>query len=435
MPAAPASPPFDINARRLVHGARFRSLPLNVRCPGGCAFCYEARVAALLPQVTTELIPRYDEARFDAFREMHAKAVSWERATGRAPLYTTLPAFERAPDGRIRHFPVCDVFSAGLTHAQIEELVAMREGGDVCYLYAVGLDLDPDFVGHLSRRFPETFRLHLSIVTFDPALRGRLMNPRIDLDALRRACAQARGATFFLMLLDEAQLVADVEELLSLTRAENGGFFVHRLYHDRLSPAPVVELAEAARGHREGAVRALARLPTGRRPFLCSLGGDLQAFTRRHELHACLAASTGEPDEVIFTSPAAFRVVDRYCRGTANLVRPLRSALGGSIDFAQACTARDAVAQLEALLAEGRRLRRVLLPSSLFWIDGAFDLNGDGVEAIARRFPELSVELLQIPPEVVGTVVSLVDCLAFFDDPARAAFDADLAGAQEAGGL
>jgi hypothetical protein len=417
--------PFDANARRLVHGARFRSLPLNVRCPGGCAFCYESRVAALLPQVTTELLPRYDEARFDAFRQMHGRALAWEAETGRPPLFATLPSFERTPAGEIRHFPMCDVFSAGLTHAQIEELVAMREGGGVCYLYAVGLDLDPDFVGHLSRRFPETFRLHLSIVTFDPALRGRLMNPRIDLDALRRACAQARGATFFLMLLDAAQLVADVEEVLALTREENGGFFLHRLYYDRLSPGAVVELAEAARGQREGAVRAIARLATGRRQVMCSLGGDIQAFTRRHELYASLATSTGGPDEVVFCSPAAFKVIDRYCRGTENLVRPLRSVIGGNVDFVQACTARDAVAQLEGLLAEGRRLRRVLLPSSLFWIDGACDLNGDGVEAIAARFPELSVELVAVAPEVVGTVVSLGDCLAFFDDPNRLDDDAD----------
>jgi hypothetical protein len=425
VPGAPAKPPFDINARRLVHGARFRSLPLNVRCPGGCAFCYESRVSELIPQVATELIPRYDEERFDAFRQMHERALAWEAATGRWPLFSTLPAFERTPAGEIVHFPMCDVFSAGLTHAQIEELIAMRAGGDVCYLYAVGLDLDPDFVGHLTRRFPETFRLHLSIVTFDPGLRGRLMNPRIDLDALRRACAQTQGATFFLMLFDQAQLVADVEELLALTGEANGGFFFHRLYHDRLSPAGVVELAEAARGHREGAVRQIARLATGRRPLMCSLGGDLQAFTRRHEIHACLQVSTGEPDEVIFCSPAAFRVIDRYCGRSANLVRPLRSAFGGNIDFAQACTARDAISQLEALLAEGRQLRRVLLPSAMFWIDGAYDVEGVGVEAIARRFPELSVELLQIPPEVVGSVVSLGDCLAFFDDPNRLAFDAD----------
>jgi hypothetical protein len=365
--------------------------------------------------VTTELIPPYDEERFDAFRQMLAKARAWEAETGREPLYASLPAFSRTPRG-ISHFPECDLFSSGLSHAQIEELIAIREGA-VCYLYSVGLGLDPEFVGHLSRKFPETFRLHLSIVTFDPATRGRLMNPAIDVDALRRACSLAHQATFFLMLFDEDQLLADVEEVLSLTRDENGGFFFHKLYHDRLSPERVVDYARRARGQREGAVRRIARLATGRRPLLCSLGGDIQAYARRHEIQACLAPSTGEADEVIFCSPGAFRVIDHYCGRTANLVRPLESAFGGNVDFAQGCTARDAIRQIEALLASGRRVRRVLLPSSMFWIDGEHDLGGDRVEAVSAAFPELEVVPIAVPHEVVFSVADLGDCLAFFDDP------------------
>ena len=117
---------------------------------------------------------------------------------GREPAYSILPTFDHTPWG-IRHFPNCDIFSSGLTHEQIEEFVRMREG-DTCLLYAVGLNIDPDFIAYLTEKYPDTFRLHLSVVTFDPEIRRRLMHPAIDVDVLRRVCGLTRQATFFLLL-------------------------------------------------------------------------------------------------------------------------------------------------------------------------------------------------------------------------------------------
>jgi len=404
----------SISQKRLVHGARLRALPLNVDCPARCAFCYERRVPAVLPHVRTEHIPRYDDARFDAFRQMVARARDWEAETGRAPVFGILPTFERTPQG-IAHFPVCDVFSSGLSHDQIEELVRMREG-DVCMLYAVGLNLDLDFIAYLTRRYPETFRLHLSIVTFDPDLRRQLMNPDIDVDVLRRACTLTRDATFFLMLLTADQLAADVEEVLAATSADNGGLFVHKLYYDRCSPRRVVELAREAALQREVAVRRIASLPRAGRRIMCSLGADIQAYTRRFEIYTMLSRCTEEADEVIFCSPGTYAVIDGYYRSSGNLVRAMGSAFGGNLDFVQGCTARDVVAQLEELVTAGHRLRRVVVPDAMFWLDGAYDLNGERAESIAAAFPDLSLEVVAVPPEVVCSVVDLDDCLVYFND-------------------
>jgi hypothetical protein len=152
---------------------------------------------------------------------------------------------------------------------------------------------------------------------------------------------------------------------------------------------------------------------------MCSLGADIQAYTRRFEIYDMLSSCTEEPDEVVFCSPGVFGVIDGYYCGSANLVRPMACAFGGDLDFVQGCTARDVIDQLRRLLAEGRRLRRAVLPDAMFWLDGGFDLDGHGVDSIRDAFPEISVELVPVPRDVVFSVVDLDDCLAFFDDPRR----------------
>lgn len=416
-----AAPTEDLAHKRLVHGARFRALPLNVRCRARCAFCYDRRVAELLPHVRTEYIPPYDEARFDEFRQMHGRAVQWEVETGRDPLYGILPTFERTAGGVV-HFPNCDIFSAGLSHEQIEELVRMRQG-DVCLLYSVGLDLDPDFVAYLTEAYPDTFRLHLSIVTFDPAIRRRLMHSDIDVDALRRVCSIVRHGTFFLMLFGEEQLAADVEHLLTITGPDNGGLFLHKLYYDRCSPRRVVEYARRAEQEREAAVRRVAALGGDRRSIMCSLGGDVQAFTRRFEIYGMLWTCTRSSDEVILCSGGAHPVLEQYFRPWDNEVVPLESAFGGNVDLVQGLTARSAAVALESLRAAGRSVGRVALPDAMFWLEGGYDVHGDGVDVLRRQFPEVTFDLLEVPMPVICSVVDLADTLAFFDHPDRADFE------------
>ena len=406
-----------INEKRLIYGARFRAVPLNVKCPARCAFCYETQVSKVLPHVRTRYLPPYDEESFDAFRQMHARACEWEAESGREPVFGFLPTFEHTPQG-IAHFPWCDVFSTGLTSEQIEELVRIREG-DTCLLYTVGLNIDPEFIAYLTRKYPETFRLHLSIVTFDPTIRRRLMHKDIDVDALRRVSAIARDATFFFLLFDDEQITADVKEILTTTTAENGGLFIHKLYHDRCSPSRVVEYARRADSCREKAIRALARLPRDERPFMCSLGGDIQAHTRRFEIYEILEDCSGDDDEVVFCSPAAYPTIADFFSDVESTVIPMESAFGGDLDFVQAGSARIVIERIAELLAAGKTLRRVFLPDAMFWIDDGYDLNGDRVELVSTTFPDLSVELLKIPTEVIRSVVSLEDCVAFYDDKGR----------------
>ena len=414
-------PDDPIHHKRLVHGARFRTLPLNVKCPARCAFCYESRVSSILPHVTTEYIPPYDEESFDAFREMFAKACQWEADTGRDPIYGILPTFDRTPHG-ISHFPMCDIFSTGLTNEQIEEIVRIREG-DLCLLYSVGLNLDPEFIAYLTKKYPETFRLHLSIVTFDLAIRKGLMSPKIDLDVLRRTCTAIKEGTYFLILFHEEQLAEDMEELLSTTSADNGGIFIHKLYYDSRSPKRVVERAQEADRQRKAAVRRIARLRRDSRQLLLALGADIQAFTRRHEIYTMLAPCSGESDEAVFCSKGTFPVIEHFFDNSENVVVPLESAFGGNIDFVQGAAARDVIGEVVRLRSTNDNLRRVFLPDSMFWLDGGYDLFGDSSEVLAEAFPDVSFELLPVPQLVTWSVVGLDDCLAFFDNPQRSTFD------------
>ncbi len=402
-----------IHHQRLVQGARFRTLPLNVQCQARCAFCYERALTDLFPHLTTEYIPVYDQERFDEFRRLHAQACQWEQESGQPPVFRILPQFERNARG-ISHFPFSDTFSAGLTHEQIEELVQMREG-DICLLYTVGLNMDPDFIGYLTRKYPDTFKLYLSIVTFDREIRRRLLHPRIDVDELRQVCRLTKQAIFFLILFDEQQISADVDELLSTTSPENGELFIHKLYYNRCSPQRVVQYAKLAEQNREAAVRAIARSDYSQRTVMCSLGADIQAYTRRNEIYRLLNPCTGRADEVVFCAPGARRVITQFLAGKGpSVVLPLTSAFGGNVDLVQGGTARDVVQQLADLKAAGKPVGRIFLPDAMFFIDGGYDIYGDRVELIRNAFPELEVQLLPIPKPVINSVVSLADCVSYY---------------------
>jgi hypothetical protein len=51
----------------------------------------------------------------------------------------------------------------------------------------------------------------------------------------------------------------------------------------------------------------------------------------------------------------------------------------------------------------------------MFWIDGGYDLFGDTPDAVREAFPDLFVEVLSIPPEIIYSVVDIDDCVAWFD--------------------
>ena len=408
LPTPSPTPP----SQRVADAAAFRSVPLNIDCAPKCAFCYEFRIPELFPWIETVLIPKYDEPQFQQFRDSVEWAKRWEQRHGRGEVFGHLAPLEKAPDG-VKYYPTCDVFSTGMSHAQIEELVRLRRGGTF-KLYTVGLDIDADFIAYLTRTYPETFRLHLSLITFDPSCRKGVMHPRIDMDELRRICGVVENATFFFIPFTEQQLVDDIEELESLTHEGSGHVYVHKLYYNRLSPKRVVNLARRAESELETALRALAARDN-RLSISLSPGADIYAHTHRDSICSVFDACAGVAGEVVFCSAGAFDVVSAHLAASPVEVVAMKPEFGGNIDFVQGTTLRSVGEQIGEMKDAGLAVSSIYLPESMFWMEGTYDLRGETAETLSEQHPDVDITVLAVDQDVVLSVLSLEDCVAFYE--------------------
>jgi hypothetical protein len=410
--------PKEVAEQRHVDGAAFRTVPLNIDCAPKCTFCYEFRIPELFPWITTQLMPQYNEERFARFRDTVELAKQWEHRHSRDPMHGHLAPLEKTDEG-LNYYPTCDVLSTGLSNAQIEELVKLRQGSTYV-MYTVGLGMDVDFIEYLTQKYPDTFRLHLSIVTFDVEIRKRTMHRKIDLDALRQACRISRNTTFFLIPYNEDQICSDVDEVNALTGEGSGTTYIHKLYYNRVSAKRVVEFARAAELELESAIRRIARERTSAsRPVVLSPGSDIYSSRFAGEVFESFKGCSGRADEAIFCSSGAHDMISDYFSEVDNHVVAMPSGFGGNIDFVQGTMLRDVVDLIGGLKDQGAKLERIYVPSAMLWIDDTYDLRGDTVDIITQTHPELSVEVLPVPHHITGAVVTLEDCIQFYDGRAQ----------------
>ena len=209
----------------LAAGARNRYLPLNCWCPNQCKFCYEKDFSKTFPQVSTKYAPLYTNEAFDFFYEKFSDFQKNNRkeldprnkGTG---IQLTRRGFE--------YFPMCDFFNLGLTPAQIEKIIPLQN-----VFYTTGLNLDLSLVRYLTRKYPRKFRLHLSVVTFDPLIRKDLMHPGIDTGNLKKICNIAFRPTYFLLYFNKEQIVSDIGILNKPALKNKGSLYIHKLYYGK----------------------------------------------------------------------------------------------------------------------------------------------------------------------------------------------------------
>ncbi len=394
----------------LLRGAVGGYLPSNVRCPAGCRFCYERSLSRLFPAIETRTLPRYSDASLAYFRSVWELVHPGEEAD--LPADADQPAFVRAGDIS-RYFPRCDSFSLGLSGDQIEGLV---RDGIVTAWSTTGLGLDVPLLERLSRRYPDRFRVHLSIITFDVRLRARLMNPAIDLAAVRAASDVLVEPVLFLMYLDPDQVASDVEELAPKARRSGGSIYLHKLYYNRLDSPEVAELADRAEESFPAVVGWLQenddRLGRLSERLALSPHSRVYAHRWREELARLLDPCRGG-SEAVLCSTGARTVLEELLGDRGVHVVPVESALGGSVDFTVGMTVSGVRRALERLDRRGVALERVYLPSTMFPVEGRHDLDGRAVEALTDSHPELDVVVVEVPAGMSESTVSLDDCVSF----------------------
>ncbi len=397
----------------LSEGASKGVLPANVPCRIGCKFCYERHYPELFPTLTIDRLPVYTEAMLDYF--------FYELNKHPQPIRTC--ALLRSFDGVPHYGSHCDFFSLGLQNDQVERILQHNESflsqppyaglSNHCRLYTTGYGLAPETARYLAAKYPHSFLLWISIITFNERRKAELVRNFTPTDRLIEIIKTVAYPSLWLAHLTPQQTLADLELLNSL-QLTDFGVSIHELHYNRCHGPRLRSLAEQSNdGSLAQIAKQISQTPerfttlTDRIHFL----GPPTALARANIplLRQLFAPFVLAQEDVVLCSVAAETAMQRALDGRAT-VRSVADSLGGSTSFTATLSCRDLAERLNQLQQQGVAMRRVFIPSAIF-TEGR-DVEGHTAEWLARQFPELKFVMPQIPPEALTGSLTARQCAA-----------------------
>lgn len=414
----PTTSNHEINEKQLFLGAIGNRLPDNVVCPVRCQFCYAKRLSQIVPSIKTIYRSKYTEKTFAKYLGLHTFLREDSSHLNRNESNSYLQWLQKTKDG-INYFPTCDFFSLGLTNAQVEQLLK-KNTSSVYKIYTTGFRTDPDFIKYLFQRYRKTFRMYLSLVTFDPTIREHLMNPEIDSENLKKICSVMYRSDISIFALNKNQLMQDIQKLNSYIGKTKCRILIAKLYYNKLDNKRVVKYALEAENNFQFIVEdiwSMDKSITDQISF--SPNSTIYAYQWRNDLYQLLAECRGTKEEAIICSKGAYETIRSHFADSPMHVVAVDTCFGGNNDSTQGITANAVINSLQLLLAKGAALKEVYLPGSMFPVNGEYDLNGESVEVIQNTFPKIKFSVIDVPMKILNSMVSFDACKAYYDDVNR----------------
>lgn len=394
----------------LKRGAQERFLPLNIHCPNRCLFCYESEFTAIVPWLKTRYIPQYTRETFNFFFQQAFGRSAGKSRTKLGAMSTCIQKINNA----WHYFNQCDFFNTGLNHRQIERII--KNSGPGSY-YTTGLNVDSEFIRYLVKRYPRQFFLHLSLITFDPVIRRKIMSPHIDIENIKKICAIAKNSVCFFLYFTKDQLLSDCTMLNAFSPENTWNVYVHRLYYNKNSPECLKEYSLRGEKELEAIIYYLKKnemkLKHISKPVFFSPSSDIYAWFWRREIKKLLSICKNVSGEIIFCSEGASRII-REVAGEKISVVPIKNCMGGSVDFTFGMTIQAVIVKINRFLKEGIPVQQIYLPSSMFVEGNDFDLQGVRIGLLKKTFPGIKVVIISIPHQMSRSKIPLDICLKYF---------------------
>jgi len=243
------------------------------------------------------------------------------------------------------------------------------------------------------------------------------MSPCVTPDNILRMSDVLVQPTYFLLYFNAEQVMADIGMLNELSLRNRGRFYLHRLYYDKLSPQRIKDYSE--RGERE--FKQIIHSLKVNDKTLGNISGRLAisphsriyAWAFRERLRKLSRMCKGTDEEAIFCSPGAYETIKDVFAGKEAHVVPVKSCFGGCVDFSLGRTVKAVLSRIRKMLSGGVRVRRIYLPSTMFCIEGKYDLCGDSVHLINNVYHKIDVRVITIPRDIVMSTLSLETCLKY----------------------
>jgi hypothetical protein len=399
----------------LTRGGGAGILPTNVACRVGCRFCYEHFVKRDFANLDFRAIPRYTAESFDQFlqslsnrnQEIHPTSV-----------------FD-VSDGMLHMGPNADFFSLGLTPEQIDKVIESRSRERPVYLYTTGIDLDAALVARLTEKHGDRFVLRLSALTFSDEMKRLVVRNWTSGERLRQIIGAACRPRVMLMCFTAEQLIEDMRILNSL-KSDGVRVLISIMHYSGSYPDDIKRLADRSYAQFPEAIRLLVR-SRAEFPRITELlflyPPEGYAWKFRHRLRGMLRG-LGAGDAIL-CSGGAYPVI-RHVAPSGARVADIPNPAGGSINFATTLTTRSVIERLRGLREAGEGFNRLIVPGSIWCVDGLHDLEAQTAESVRSAFPELEVQVMPIAAGMLDANLTLAEC----DDWYRVATALSGAGSQ-----
>jgi len=388
----------------LVKAAKTGYLPKNCVCPARCKFCYQRDFTKIFPRVKTKHIPQYTKETFDFFYKNFMNYQKNEKTKGCEKW------IQKSEEGW-KYLPECDFFNLGLTQNQIEKAIQIQ---GVCY--TTGLNADPKFIKYLSQKYPKQFRLHLSIVTFNPSIRKSVMSPDIDIGNLEKIYKTTIHSTYFLLCFNKEQVISDIDILNKYSLRNKGAFFIHKLYHNKFSPNLVKDYAVRGENDFKDVIYYLKlndkKLNNISNRLSIVPAARVYAWVFRREIGQLLKGCHEADSAAIFCSAGAYQMIHNM-KKKINVI-PVENSMGGCMDFTLGMTIRLIMHKIREMLAKNMVLREIYLPGSMFAVGKRVDINGEGIDLIKEEFPGIKVKVIDVPLKIINRALSLNACFKYY---------------------
>jgi hypothetical protein len=398
----PEVDPEDVRSETFAAGGLY---PNRSPCPVGCKFCYERSLPEFYPNLKVAIVRPKTLKQFDFFTEQLEKYKQSAVPSGPVML---------EPDGMVTYHSASDFFAQGLSLEQLDRIVAANSAaGQAPYVSTMGKGFDFETAKFLQDKHPDAFRVRLSLLTYNDAIKADMIPRWENSDDMRKITSILRDALVYLLHFNQEQTLSDLREvnrLANLAHKPKVGIAV--VHYTRKHSTKVQEYAKSGFGDFEALIR---HLMTGKESLdnidEISFQHPAEAFTFRFRnfLRAKLAPWLLGEDDLVLTSRGAYGVMSELVVRTGATVRAVRDNLGGSTSFTTTLCTNDFLRDLGEILAEpdARSWKRVFVPAPVWWVGGDTTcLNGGTIDDLRRAFPTLEFIPVDVPMDILESRLS-----------------------------
>jgi hypothetical protein len=318
-------------------------------------------------------------------------------------------------DGMLHYSSMSDIFCQGLGRDALERLIQHNVGKAQRDLATTGNHLDPEDAEYLQQKYPKEFRLHFSVMTYSTELRDKLFTRTASPETILKLTSVLRAPKMYLCNFDAKQTIEDIQTLDA--HAQPGvRLQIARMHCTSMHTGEIRELArQSAYGYGEVADWLKTNLPRLRNIDEVHFQAPPEGYTWtfRNALRKSVEPLQLGSSDVVVTSPAAADILRHHAIPPEAEVIPVFDSLGATTSFTTTIATENILGTLREL-RDRRDFRRVVLPSSIYWVQDRYSVDGKSVDDIKAAFSDVEITLVDVPHEIRRARLSIDECLDYY---------------------